>query len=261
VPTSAIASSELVLRYAKGDPVVVLATIFQHSPLTLFVRGDTGIQAVSDLAGRKVALAPWETEIFAYLQREQVPVDRLQIVQHEHSVNSLVEGRVDALAGTRPTKATISSNPAVSIASSSPAPRSGVGCSTATRCFSTRAIGGRAIRNGREAFHAPRACVDGSTRCRIPRRDRPADSREVAPDLPVDNLRFEAARMVSVRWCAQDLAFPWRSATTHVSALAAHLPMFTSSLGPWCPQGAGTVHPRPESINRRPSAGLLPVGS
>ena len=34
-----VASSELVLRYAKGDPVVVLATIFQHSPLTLFVRG------------------------------------------------------------------------------------------------------------------------------------------------------------------------------------------------------------------------------
>ena len=38
-----VASSELVLRYAKGDPVVVLATIFQHSPLTLFVRRDAGI--------------------------------------------------------------------------------------------------------------------------------------------------------------------------------------------------------------------------
>ena len=33
-----VASSELVLRYAKGDPVVVLASIFQHSPLALFVR-------------------------------------------------------------------------------------------------------------------------------------------------------------------------------------------------------------------------------
>jgi ABC-type nitrate/sulfonate/bicarbonate transport system substrate-binding protein len=52
-----IASSELVLRYAKGDPVVVLATIFQHSPLTLFVRSDTGIQSVRDLAGRRVALS------------------------------------------------------------------------------------------------------------------------------------------------------------------------------------------------------------
>src|SRR5436305_1651390 len=38
-----VASSELVLRYARGDPVVVLASIFQHSPLTLFVRRDAGI--------------------------------------------------------------------------------------------------------------------------------------------------------------------------------------------------------------------------
>ena len=39
-----VASSELVLRYAKGDPVVVLASIFQHSPLALFVRRDAGIE-------------------------------------------------------------------------------------------------------------------------------------------------------------------------------------------------------------------------
>src|SRR4030095_1717703 len=51
-----VASSELVLRYAKGDPVVVLASILQHSPLALFVRRDSGIETVHDLAGRKVAL-------------------------------------------------------------------------------------------------------------------------------------------------------------------------------------------------------------
>ena len=49
-----IASSELVLRYAKGDPVVVLASIFQHSALALFVRGDAGIDTVRDLAGHNV---------------------------------------------------------------------------------------------------------------------------------------------------------------------------------------------------------------
>jgi len=94
-----IASSELVLRYAKGDPVVVLASVFQHSPLTLFVRRDAGIDSVHALPGHKVALAPWETEIFAYLQREQVPLDRLQLVQHDFTVDALVQGRVDALAG------------------------------------------------------------------------------------------------------------------------------------------------------------------
>jgi len=94
-----VASSELVLRYAKGDPVVVLATIFQHSPLALFVRSDIGIETPQDLAGHKVALAPWESEIFAYLQREHVSISQLQIVEHDHTVDSLLKGRVDALAG------------------------------------------------------------------------------------------------------------------------------------------------------------------
>src|SRR4030095_1429466 len=55
--------------------------------------------SVHDLPGHKVALAPWETEISAYLQREQVPLDRLQLVQHDYTVDALVRGRVDALAG------------------------------------------------------------------------------------------------------------------------------------------------------------------
>jgi hypothetical protein len=46
-----------------------------------------------------VALASWETEISAYLQREQVPVDRLHLVQRDYTVDTLVQGRVDALAG------------------------------------------------------------------------------------------------------------------------------------------------------------------
>jgi hypothetical protein len=51
-----IASSELVLRYAKGDPVVVLATIFQHSPLTLFVarrHGQSSPCETSPVAGSR----------------------------------------------------------------------------------------------------------------------------------------------------------------------------------------------------------------
>ena len=94
-----VASSELVVHYARGAPVVVLAVIFQHSPLTLFARRDAGIEAVHDLIGKRVALASSEAELFAYLAREGVPADRLQRVEHDFSVNGLLEGRIDALAG------------------------------------------------------------------------------------------------------------------------------------------------------------------
>jgi diguanylate cyclase (GGDEF)-like protein len=94
-----VAASELVLRYANGDPVVALAAIFQHSPLTLFVREKSGINTIHDLVGHKVALVPSEAEILAYLKRENVPVNRIQIIQHDFSLDGLLHGKIDALAG------------------------------------------------------------------------------------------------------------------------------------------------------------------
>jgi diguanylate cyclase (GGDEF)-like protein len=187
-----IASSELVLRYAKGDPVVVLATIFQHSPLTLFVRADTGIQAVRDLAGRKVALAPWETEIFAYLQREQVPLERLQLVQHDYSVNSLVQGRVDALAGYETDESYYLQQSGGQYRQFSPR-SSGVDFYGDT-LFSTRAM----VMSHPEWAEAFRAASLRGWEYAMSHQEEIAEliHAKYAPDLPVDKLRFEAESMV-----------------------------------------------------------------
>ena len=187
-----IASSELVLRYAKGDPVVVLATIFQHSPLTLFVRSDTGIQSVRDLAGRRVALSPWETEIFAYLQREQVPVGRLQLVQHEYSVNSLVEGRVEALAGYETDESYYLQQAGKQYRQFTPR-SSGVDFYGDT-LFSTRAM----VTSQSDWVDAFRAASLRGWEYAMSHQEEIAElvHAKYAPDLPVDKLRFEAERMV-----------------------------------------------------------------
>lgn len=94
-----VASSELVLRFAEGEPVSVLAVIFQHSPLVLFARRQSGIRTLHDLIGKRVALADSEAEIFAYLKREQIPLRQLVREQHDFSPAGLLAGRLDALAG------------------------------------------------------------------------------------------------------------------------------------------------------------------
>jgi diguanylate cyclase (GGDEF)-like protein len=187
-----IASSELVLRYAKGDPVVVLATIFQHSPLTLFVRSDADIKTVRDLAGRRVALAPWETEIFAYLNREQLPVERLQLVQHDYSVNSLVEGRVDALAGYETDESYYLQQAGWQYRQFTPR-SSGVDFYGDT-LFSTRAI----VTSRPEWAEAFRAASLRGWEYAMSHQEEIAEliHAKYAPDLPVDKLRFEAERMV-----------------------------------------------------------------
>ena len=186
-----VASSELVLRYAKGDPVVVLATIFQHSPLTLFVRRDAGIDTVHDLAGHKVALAPWETEIFAYLKREQVPLDRLQLVQHDYTVDTLVQGRVDALAGYETDESYYLQQSGGRYRQFTPR-SSGVDFYGDT-LFTSRAMVTRHP-EWAEAFRA--ASLRGWEYAIAHHEEISAlIHAKYAPDLPMEKLRFEADRM------------------------------------------------------------------
>ena len=187
-----VASSELVLRYAKGDPVVVLASIFQHSPLALFVRSNTGIDTVHDLAGHKVALAPWETEIFAYLQREQVPVDQLQLVQHDYSVDSLVHGRVDALAGYETDETYYLQQSGGQYRQFTPR-SSGVDFYGDT-LFTTRAM----VTRHPEWAELFRAASLRGWEYALAHQDEIAAliHAKYAPDLPVEKLRFEAERMM-----------------------------------------------------------------
>jgi len=93
-----VGASELALRRARGDPLVVLAVILQHSPLVLIARG-AGVQSLHDLSGKRLMLVPHETELYAYLQREGVPRSRFVEVSHTFDTADLISGHVDALSG------------------------------------------------------------------------------------------------------------------------------------------------------------------
>ena len=51
-----VANSELLLARLKGDPLVLLAAIFQHSPSVLLSRKDAKVFSPSDLTGKKVMM-------------------------------------------------------------------------------------------------------------------------------------------------------------------------------------------------------------
>lgn len=93
-----IGASELVLERAQGKPVVALATLMQHSPLVLLTRAGGGIRTVRDLEGGKLMLLPAEAELFAFLRRQGVTLDRVHLVPHSFSPSDLISGRVDALS-------------------------------------------------------------------------------------------------------------------------------------------------------------------
>src|SRR6185312_12586260 len=163
-----------------------------HSPLALFVRSDIGIETPQDLAGHKVALAPWESEIFAYLQREHVSISQLQIVEHDHTVDSLLKGRVDALAGYETDESYYLQRSGRAFRQFTPR-SSGVDFYGDT-LFTTRAM----VNEHPERIEAFVAASLRGWEYALAHQDEIATliHAKYAPDLPVEKLRFEAASML-----------------------------------------------------------------
>lgn len=93
-----VGTSDLLLRRYQGAPVVVLAVIFQHSPLALVARHDADIANLHDLVGKRVMIEPDSAELFAYLKREGIENQRLRLLPHGFDISDLIAGRVDGMS-------------------------------------------------------------------------------------------------------------------------------------------------------------------
>ncbi len=93
-------TSSLLVAKQDGAPIVVLATIFQHSPYVLIARQNDGPQSIQDLAGKPILLRRLSDELLVYLRREKMP--EAGIMNSSAGMNTLEEfkkGRVAAISG------------------------------------------------------------------------------------------------------------------------------------------------------------------
>ncbi len=93
-----VGTSELMLLRAKGKPVVVLAAIYQHSPLVLVTRQMPDVNDLHDLVGKPIMIEPQSAELFAYFKAEGVDVRNLKIEHHTFQVEDIINGRVAAMS-------------------------------------------------------------------------------------------------------------------------------------------------------------------
>lgn len=93
-----VGTSELVLLRAAGKPVVVLAAIFQHSPLILLARRQAGTEDLQSLSTRPVMIEPQSAELFAYFKYEGIDPAKLQVRPHTFAIRDLIEGKVGAMS-------------------------------------------------------------------------------------------------------------------------------------------------------------------
>ena len=92
------ANSELLLHYLKGEPLVALAAIFQHSPAVLLTRQDSGIRTPQDLIGKRIMMVSGKADVdfLAMLANEAVDPKKLDILPSSYDIHDLINGKTDA---------------------------------------------------------------------------------------------------------------------------------------------------------------------
>ncbi len=93
-----VGTSELLLNRYRGEPVVVLGVIFQHSPLGLVTLTESGIDNIHKLASRKVMIEPSSAELFAYFYHEGFTQKAFNLQYHSFDLNDFLSGKTDAMS-------------------------------------------------------------------------------------------------------------------------------------------------------------------
>jgi len=93
-----VGTSALLLFRQRGQPVVVLATVFQHSPIILLARTGAGISSVQDLHGKRLMIEKQADELIAYLRKEGVAENTMTLMEHTFNPADLIAGKVDCMS-------------------------------------------------------------------------------------------------------------------------------------------------------------------
>lgn len=91
-----VGTTDLLLMQDNGNPFVVLAVIFQHSPSAFMVLKNSTIQSIHDLAHHTIMIEENSAELKAYLKSEHIT--DITILPHTFNVKELTSGQVDAIS-------------------------------------------------------------------------------------------------------------------------------------------------------------------
>lgn len=95
-----VGRSSLVVDYAKGTPIILMAAIFQSSPMVLLTRKDANIRSAVDLKGKRIMLTNDTVEgaeMQAMFRSVGVSLSDLKLIGHSYDPKSLESNETDAM--------------------------------------------------------------------------------------------------------------------------------------------------------------------
>lgn len=93
-----IGSSDLVIERAQGKKIVLLASIFQHSPYIFISKKNNGVDNIHQISNKRIAIENHASELLYYLKNEGVKVRDIQQIPYFQGINDLLENKVDLIS-------------------------------------------------------------------------------------------------------------------------------------------------------------------
>ena len=92
-----IGTSYVLVKRNEGLPLVVLGSVFQHSPIVLMTLKDSGITTPEQLIGKRIMIStPADIEIILMLLSEGISLKDIKVADHSWNISDLISGKIDA---------------------------------------------------------------------------------------------------------------------------------------------------------------------
>ena len=97
----AVGDSGILSYYARGEPIIALAAIFQHDPLVFIAKQSSGIISPYEMSGKKIMFASVGEDaapLRAILAEVNIDENNYTAVKHSFNNDDLIEGKVDVMS-------------------------------------------------------------------------------------------------------------------------------------------------------------------
>jgi PAS domain S-box-containing protein len=92
-----VGTSALLLHRAKGEDLVVLGQIFQHSPAIFLTPRKTGIRSIADMAGKRFMYSNQHGDMLALLKKNGIELNQITQIPHQADPRDLISGKADVM--------------------------------------------------------------------------------------------------------------------------------------------------------------------
>lgn len=95
-----ISDATVIQKKMSGIPLVLVSSVFQHSPHVLISLKEKNIKTPFDLSGKKIMLSDDQggAQIKAVILKEGINIDSIEFIPHSYSLDEFLQNKVDAIS-------------------------------------------------------------------------------------------------------------------------------------------------------------------